>query len=86
MRRGACTRGSPEGASGRENRVGLLWMRTCGSRVVDYIKACARRPAHEKSAEVNEHARNTTAPTLKTLAFTSLLEFSAATRGMSWDA
>jgi hypothetical protein len=45
MRRGACTRGSPEGASGRENRVGLLWMRTCGSRVVDYIKACARRPA-----------------------------------------
>ena len=33
MRRGACTRGSPEGASDRENRVGLLWMRTCGSRV-----------------------------------------------------
>ena len=56
-------------------------MRTYGSRVVDYIKACARRPAHEKSAEVNEHARNTTAPTLKTLAFTSLFGIFSSHRG-----
>ena len=61
MPRGACTRGSPEGASGRENRVGLLWMRACGSRVATQdCKLVAER--NDRELQIRAAAKPTSEP------------------------